>query len=270
MTQIRKPAVAGHFYPADAEELRAMVQQMLAMEPVQLCPAPKALVVPHAGYLYSGSVAATAYARLLSHREQYRRVILLGPCHQLAMYGIAASRALAFRTPLGDVPLDQDAIDLLNHSAVSLSDAAHLPEHSLEVQLPFLQVALGSFSLVPLAVGDVSPQIVAEVIGALWGGKETLLVVSSDLSHYLPADDARRRDQVTCKAIEEKAFDQIGPGDACGATPLGGLLIVAQLRGLKITTLDLRNSGDTAGGRGRVVGYGSWMLLEDPKCEQAA
>lgn len=270
MTQIRKPAVAGHFYPADAGELQVLVQQML--EKAQVLPgrAPKALIVPHAAYVYSGPVAAPAFAQLTGRRERYRRVILLGPCHRVALKGIASSSASAFRTPLGDVPLDHESISRLDPSAVCLSDAAHLAEHSLEVQLPFLQEALDSFWLVPLVVGDVPPQAVADLISTLWGSADTLLVVSTDLSHYLPFDEALQKDSMTCRAIEGMDFGQIAHEDACGATPLVGLLMAAQRRGLHITTLDLRNSGQTAGGRGRVVGYGSWMMQEDSSCEQAA
>ena len=270
MTQIRKPAVAGHFYPADAGELQVLVQQML--EKAQVLPglAAKALIVPHAAYVYSGPVAAQAYAQLSRWRKRYRRVVLLGPCHRVALKGMAASGASAFRTPLGDVPLDQESISRFDPSAVRLSDAAHLAEHSLEVQLPFLQLALDSFLLVPLVVGNAPPQAIADVISALWGSADTLLVVSTDLSHYLPFDEALQKDNTTCQAIERMDFGRITHEDACGATPLAGLLMAAQRRGLHITTLDLRNSGQTAGGRGRVVGYGSWIIQEDSSCEQVA
>jgi len=267
MTQIRKPAVAGHFYPGTAGELSTTVQTLLGRLQEPAGPPPKALIVPHAGYIYSGPVAATAYARLGPYRERYRRVILLGPCHRLASPGLAVSGADAFRTPLGDVPLDRKAIAELNHPAVIRSESAHRHEHSLEVHLPFLQHMLGSFSLVPLAVGDVAPEAVAEVIELLWDGPETLIVVSSDLSHYLPYGQAQQRDRATSKAIEELNAHRIGHGDACGATPLGGLLIAVRRRGLQIRTLDLRNSGDTAGGKDQVVGYGAWMAVEEASCD---
>ncbi len=230
-------------------------------------PAPKALIVPHAGYIYYGPIAATAYARLCPWREQYTRVILLGPCHRVAVRGLALSGADVFRTPLGDVPLDQIAIAGLAMPEISVVDDAHQFEHSLEVHLPFLQTVIESFSLVPLVVGDATRETVAEVIDALWGGPETLIVISSDLSHYLSYDDARVSDMKTCEAIESLAADSIDHEHACGATPIGGLLIAAKRRGMKVTTLDLRNSGDTAGGRNQVVGYGSWLFLERSKTE---
>jgi len=262
MTVIREPAVAGQFYPADASELRATIQGFLDQVQFQSGPAPKALIVPHAGYIYSGSVAATAYARLCPHRDRYSRVILLGPCHRVATSNLALSGVDVFRTPLGDVPLDKEVIAALDMPDVRIFEAAHEFEHSLEVNLPLLQVALGPFTLVPLLIGDVAPETVAEVINTLWGGAETLLVVSSDLSHYLTYDEARARDRSTCEAIERLEADRIDHGDACGATPIRGLLIEAKRRAMEVTTLDLRTSGDTAGGKNHVVGYGAWIFSE--------
>ena len=259
MIQIREPAVAGHFYPADSGELSATINQMLDAETVPYTVAPKALIVPHAGYVYSGPVAASAYAMLRPHRDEYTRVVLLGPSHLVAVRGLATSSAGVFRTPLGDVPLDRAAIGTLD---LPESDAAHRLEHSLEVNLPFLQVAIGSFSLVPIVIGDADPEAVAGVIDALWGGSETLIVVSSDLSHYLTYDEARARDRATCQAIEGFDAHRINHADACGATPICGLLVAAHRRGMQITTLNLRNSGDTAGDKEQVVGYGSWLLLD--------
>ena len=282
MIRIREAAVAGSFYPADPGELQSTVHRLLDMVPVERGPAPRAMVVPHAGYAYSGPVAASAYARLRPHRERYRRVILLGPSHCVAFRGLAASGVDAFRTPLGDVPLDRVSIDALRHPAVSINDAAHRPEHSLEVQLPFLQSVLASepqagagkrdslFALVPLLVGDADPAEVAAVIDSLWGGPETLVLVSSDLSHYLSYDKARSLDFDTCQAIEQLDCQRIGHTQACGATPLCGLLLAAQRHGLQAFTLDLRNSGDTSGSRERVVGYGAWMMTEAGPCERAA
>jgi AmmeMemoRadiSam system protein B len=267
MIQIRESAVAGHFYPDHPGELSETVRGMLRESQARPGPAPKALIVPHAGYIYSGPVAATAYARLQPYRDLYHRVVLLGPCHRVATTGMATSAATVFRTPLGDVPLDREAIKQLGHRSVTLSDAAHSLEHSLEVQLPFLQFVLGSFSLVPLAVGDMEPEAVAEVIDLAWDGLETLVVVSSDLSHYLSYEDAQRRDAATCRAIEGMDAHCINSGDACGSTAVGGLLIAAKRRGMQIATLDLRNSGDTAGGKEQVVGYGSWILTEKISCE---
>jgi AmmeMemoRadiSam system protein B len=270
MIRIREAAVAGSFYPADPGELRSEVQRLLGAALAPAGPAPRALIVPHAGYVYSGPVAASAYARLRPYRRLYHRVVLLGPCHSVALRGLAASSAAAFRTPLGDVPLDRAATITLQHPAVSVIDAAHRPEHSLEVQLPFLQSVLESFELLPLVVGDVDPQDVAAVIDQVWGGPETLVVISSDLSHYLVYEEARRLDRCTCGAIEQLDAMHIGHPQACGATSVRGLLIAARKRGLHCVTLDLRNSGDTSGDKGRVVGYGAWMFVGEESCERAA
>jgi hypothetical protein len=271
MGAIREAAVAGRFYPGRAAELRAAVAALLdeAAAPAAASP-PRALIVPHAGYVYSGAVAARAYARLRPHREQYRRVILAGPAHRVPVAGFALPGADAFRTPLGDVPVDRAAAAALEAHGVRVSDAAHAREHSLEVHLPFLQAAVGEFSLVPLVVGDAEPEVVAKVLDLLWGGPETLIVISSDLSHYLSYDDARGRDRATCRAIEELDPRRIGYDDACGAAPVRGLLVTARRRGMRITTLDLRNSGDTAGGRDRVVGYGAWALAAAGSSVEAA
>jgi hypothetical protein len=266
MTVIREPAVAGQFYPGDATELSTTIRGLLDEARIQEGPAPKALIVPHAGYIYSGPVAASAYARLQPYRQRYTRVILLGPCHRLAVQGLALSGADVFRTPLGDVPLDKNTIESLDMPHVRVFDDTHLFEHSLEVHLPFLQTVLESFSLVPLVVGDVAPKVVAGIIDALWGGPETLIVISSDLSHYLPYEEARATDKTTCEAIENLHVNSIDHHGACGATPIGGLLIATKRRGMKAITLDLRNSGDTAGDKSQVVGYGSW-IFPDNLCE---
>jgi AmmeMemoRadiSam system protein B len=263
MSMIREAAVAGQFYPGNAGELSATIRGFLDEADVQPGPAPKALIVPHAGYVYSGPVAASAYARLRPHRHQYTRVILLGPCHRIAVKGMALSGADVFRTPLGDVPLDKESIAALEMPDVKVFDATHQFEHSLEVHLPFLQSVIESFSLVPLVVGDVTPQSVARVIDALWGGPETLIVISSDLSHYLTYDDARATDKATCRAIENLQAESIHHHDACGATLIGALLIATKRRDMNVITLDLRNSGDTAGDKRHVVGYGAWIFLED-------
>lgn len=289
MIRIREAAVAGSFYPADAAELRDVVQRMVdaaAAPAADGCGPPQALVVPHAGYVYSGPVAAAAYARLARQRRRYRRVLLLGPAHRVPLSGMALSSADAFRTPLGDVPLDRPLIASLvdtlgnvpRHPAVGVLDAAHRFEHSLEVQLPFLQVVLDEFSLVPIVVGDVEAETVAEVIEYFWTGPETLPMVSSDLSHYLAYAQAQRRDRDSCRAIEALDAAGVDHVGACGATPLRGLLLAAARRGLRVVTLDLRNSGDTAGGpdggpaaeMNRVVGYGAWMFVEDEPCLAAA
>ena len=263
MSFVRPAAVAGFFYPGDARELAATVQGHLARAPAGAASVPKALIVPHAGYVYSGAVAAAAYARVAPARGRIRRVVLLGPCHRVAVRGLATSDAEAFATPLGEVRIDTEARRLaLTLPQVSVVEATHEKEHSLEVHLPFLQVALGDVALVPFVVGDASPNEVAQVLDLLWGGPETLIVISSDLSHYLDYEAARRCDANTRRAIETLSPDAIGREQACGRVPIRGLLTLAKQRRLRAETVDLRNSGDTAGPRDRVVGYGAWAFTE--------
>ncbi|MCW9058297.1 MAG: AmmeMemoRadiSam system protein B [Gammaproteobacteria bacterium] len=257
---IRNPAVAGMFYPGEAGELHRQVQGYLR-EAASAPHNPKAIIVPHAGYIYSGPVAATAYASLVPRRGRIERVVLLGPSHRVPLEGMAVSSVEFFATPLGDIPIDREAVKhLLTLPQVKVMDEAHLLEHSLEVQLPFLQEILGEFRLIPLVVGDSSPDEVAEVLELLWGGEETLLVISSDLSHYQDYETARRLDRATSDAIEALAPQRIHYDDACGRNPVNGLLLAARRRGLHASTLDLRNSGDTAGPRDRVVGYGAYVF----------
>ena len=263
MGPTRAPAVAGFFYPEDSAELESAVASYLAAVPAppSNAPVPKALIVPHAGYVYSGPVAASGYARIAGQRRTIRRIVLLGPSHRIPLHGLAASNADAFDTPLGAVPLDRGAIDeILDFPQVQIFDAAHRDEHSLEVQLPFLQYVLEDFSLVPLAVGDAEPEEVGEVIERLWGGPETLFVVSSDLSHYYDYETARRRDAATTRAIETLDAQALEPESACGRAPARGLLVAAKRHGLSVETVDLRSSGDTAGDKRRVVGYGSYVF----------
>ena len=263
MTTVRLAAVAGSFYPGTAAELDATVASYLSLADGATGPAPKAVIAPHAGFIYSGQVAAMAYARFKPVAADITRVVLLGPCHRVAVRGLALSGARAFATPLGEVPVDTDAGKMiLELPQVRVFDATHTDEHSLEVHLPFLQVVLGDFSVVPLVVGEATADEVAQVIETLWGGAETIIVVSSDLSHYLDYDSARRMDGATCRAIEDLDAGAIGRDQACGRVPVKGLLALAKRRGMKVTTLDLRNSGDTAGPRDRVVGYGAWMFTE--------
>ena len=260
---MRPPAVAGAFYPRDAGELDHAVRGLLAAATAVAGPAPKAIIAPHAGYIYSGAIAAEAYAWLAEAKDRIKRVILLGPAHRMPFRGIAASSATAFSTPLGEIPLDGEAtrrLMTLNH--VMVLNEAHRLEHSLEVHLPFLQRMLGDFSLVPLVVGDATGKQVAEALELLWGGPETLIVVSSDLSHQLGYDAARASDAAISKAIEDYRPDRIDAPQACGRTPLMGLLEIARARKMDVATLDLRNSGDTAGTRDRVVGYGAWIFRE--------
>jgi AmmeMemoRadiSam system protein B len=260
MGQTRYPAVAGTFYPADPDELRSMIEGFLK-EAEQTGPVPKALIVPHAGYVYSGPVAASAYARLIPARNSIRRVVLLGPAHRVGIAGLAVSVSDAFATPLGDVPVDTASIErLLGLPQVHHIEQAHRLEHSLEVHLPFLQVVLDRFTLVPLVVGDAAPQEVGEAIELLWGGPETLVVISSDLSHYHDYDAAKELDRATTRAIESLRFEDIGYEDACGRNPVSGLLLAARRRNLPVRNIDLRNSGDTAGPRDQVVGYGAYVI----------
>lgn len=259
---VRRPAVAGSFYPGDAAALRSMVADFLAEAGSTPRNRIRALVVPHAGYVYSGSTAAEGFAGLKALQGQIDRVVVIGPAHYAGFTGIAVPSAAAFRTPLGEMPLDRPAIDaLLELPQVVVDDGAHAPEHALEVELPFLQAVLGDLPLVPLVVGSASPEEVAAVLARLWDEK-TLVVVSSDLSHYHDYATARRRDSQTAAAIEDFDEAAIGFEDACGALGLRGLLIEAKRRGLAIERLALRNSGDTAGDRRQVVGYGAWAIEE--------
>lgn len=260
MAVVREPAVAGFFYPAAPDALDRAVTSLLAdVEPVP-GPVPKALIVPHAGYVYSGSTAAQGYALLSPAADRITRVVLLGPCHRVSVRGLATSGADVWRTPLGEVPVDTPAV-LADLGQVVESPQAHAAEHSLEVQVPFLQKVLGAFTLVPLAVGAASGAEVAEVIDALWGGPETLVVISSDLSHYRPYQQANLIDRDTIDRIE-KGQEPIDHERACGATPINGLLVSANPRGLNAELVVYRNSGDTAGDKDRVVGYGCLRLGE--------
>jgi AmmeMemoRadiSam system protein B len=264
MAHVRPAAVAGIFYPRALAALASEVRAHLAgvnPQPESL-PPPKALIVPHAGLVYSGPIAACGYARLAAVRDTIRRVVLFGPTHRVPVRGLALPSVDAFATPLGEVPIDREAAaKALTLRQVTTGDAPHAHEHSLEVQLPFLQTVLGDFSLVPFAVGDATGSEVSEVIDLLWGGDETLIVVSSDLSHYRRYAEACSTDRATGEAILAFAA-HLDHDQACGATPINGLLIAARRRGLAGELLDLRNSGDTAGDRDRVVGYGSFALVE--------
>lgn len=260
MQSIRQPAVAGMFYPAKRDELERMLREYVG-EPDAGQAAPKAIIAPHAGYIYSGPIAGSAYTRLIPARSTICRVVLLGPSHRVYVAGLAAPESDGFATPLGVVPVDQDTITKLDDAPQLVrSDEAHALEHSLEVHLPFLQHVLDDFSIVPLVVGDAHAEEVAEIIEQLWGGPETLFVVSSDLSHYHPYKTARRMDETTSKAIESLQPEAIGPDQACGRIPIQGLLLVAQQKGLTAQILDLRSSGDTAGPRDQVVGYGAYAI----------
>lgn len=272
MTKVRPPAVAGSFYPADPVELAALVRRQLdeARATVEQADGtgadrpPAAVIAPHAGYVYSGSTAALAYALIGRHADRYRRVVLLGPTHRVAVRGLATSGATAFATPLGEVPVEDLAgQDVLRLRQVIQSPDAHAYEHSLEVHLPFLQTVLGQFTLVPLAVGLTAPEEVSAVIDELCTDPSTLLVVSSDLSHYLPQEQARAVDEATVGQI--LALDgPLSHGQACGASPVNGLLLNARRHGYAARLLGMCNSGDTAGDKHRVVGYVS-VAFDEPR-----
>jgi AmmeMemoRadiSam system protein B len=264
--RVRPPAVAGSFYPAEPEALRAAVSELL--EDAAACSggaglAPKALVAPHAGYLYSGPIAASAYARLVGAQDRIERVVLLGPAHRTPLAAVGASTADAFETPLGSVAVDTSARDdLVASGLVVPADDAHAAEHSLEVHLPFLQVALGEVRILPLVVGEVPAAAVVAVLDALWGGRETVVIVSTDLSHYRDHRTAQELDRRAAAAILSKRPEDVGLRDACGVFPLRGLLAAARRRGLDVEQLDLRTSADTVGDPDWVVGYGAFALVE--------
>lgn len=260
----RPPAVAGLFYPDDPAVLERTVKRYLAAtesERLAETALPKAIIVPHAGYVYSGPIAATVYARLRPLKGKIRRVVLIGPAHLVAVRGLAAPQAKAFKTPLGTLPVDEEALArIAKLPQVVLMDEPHRREHCLEVQLPFLIETLGNVAIVPLVAGNATGEEVEAIIDALWDGPETLIIISSDLSHYHDYLTAQRMDKATSAAIEALDERAIGWEHACGRIPIAGLLRVARRRGLKARLIDLRNSGDTAGPRDEVVGYGAYVF----------
>ncbi len=252
---VRPPAVAGLFYPLDRHELELSIKKHLRLAEWDGLPRPKAVIAPHAGYIYSGPTAGVAFTALASRFDEVERVVLLGPAHRVPIPGLALPEAVSFETPLGLVPVDEElARMVVELPQVEVNDAAHALEHSLEVELPFLQSILGEFKLLPLVVGDASAGEVAEVLERVWGGRESAIVISSDLSHFLPYEKARKVDEATVDQIVRLA-GPIRTDQACGAHPINGLLEVAEKHHMATELLDLRNSGDTAGDRGRVVGY---------------
>lgn len=256
----RQPAVAGSFYPANPEQLHLMLDQYLTDAATDEN-VPKAIIVPHAGYIYSGSIAASAYARLKKAHDRITRVVVIGPSHRVAFRGLAVSRAESFITPLGRVFIDQAAVQSITHLPfVEYLEQAHTYEHSLEVHLPFLQEVLDNFKIVPIVAGDASPEQVSQVLDALWGGDETLIVISSDLSHYHDYAIAQQMDKSTSQTIEQLQYERLASESACGKVPVSGLLKLARKKALSITTIDLRNSGDTAGDKTSVVGYGAYVI----------
>jgi hypothetical protein len=259
--RIRAAAWAGRFYPAEPEVLRRDINTYLAEAKAPEGPPPKAVIAPHAGYIYSGPVAASAFVHWRGIRDQVTRVVLVGPAHYAGFAGLAATAADAFETPLGQVPVDGEAVaGLRSLPQVRVHEEAHRPEHCLEVELPFLQVVLDRFSIVPLLAGDTSDEEICQVLESLWDGAETRVVVSSDLSHYHDYRTAQTFDAATARAIEALQGAELDSRNACGCQPVRGLLRVAAQRGLRAAAVDLRNSGDTAGPRDRVVGYGAFVF----------
>ncbi len=264
MRRVRPAAVAGMFYPGSAHELERMVDRLL--DTATTAPSgerpPVALIAPHAGYIYSGPTAATAYVRLRPWREVVRRVVAVGPAHHVPVRGLALSSADGFATPLGIVPIDRDTCELLaERTWVTVDDQAHAPEHSVEVQVPFLQRVLApGWTFVPIVAGAASAAAVADALEPVWGVPGTLVVISSDLSHYLDLATARQRDRTTADAIQRAAWEELRSDQACGFVPVRGALELARRHGQRVELLDLRTSGDTAGPRDRVVGYGSFEI----------
>jgi AmmeMemoRadiSam system protein B len=265
MSTVRQPAVAGAFYHGQKQVLANDVQTLLEQARANIDArglSPKAIIVPHAGYIYSGPVAASAYASLYAERDRIKRVVLLGPVHRVAVLGLALPGVDEFATPLGNIPVDTEAVAAIeNMPQVVVSSAAHAPEHSLEVQLPFLQAVLGDFRLLPLAVGNATSEEVAQVLNELWGGDDTLIVISSDLSHFHPYETAQAIDAQTAQEILN-LHNTLSHEQACGGTPVNGLLLAARQHHLQPHLLDLRNSGDTAGDKASVVGYAAFSFTE--------
>ncbi len=257
---IRQAAVAGQFYEADKTRLQEHINKLLGVTDDPPDAMPEALIVPHAGFIYSGKTAAQAYRCIQSRRGEIKRIVLLGPAHRVYLDGMALPSVDTFSTPLGDIPLDQESIEQVKTlSGVMLSDEAHRLEHSLEVQLPFLQTVLDDFSLVPIVVGDCSADKVAGLMDKLWGDSNSLMIISSDLSHFHPYNAAKQIDASTCQRILNKSCNLSGE-EACGARVLNGLMRSKHALSLNIELLAACNSGDTAGDKNRVVGYGSFIL----------
>ncbi len=263
MNIVRTPAVSGSFYPEEAEALQKMLKTFMQQTLVSIVPVPKAVIVPHAGYIYSGLSAAHLYTQLIPARQTIKKVVLMGPSHHVSFKGIAGTHMTHFATPLGNIAVDQSALyEISTLAQISIIEQAHAQEHSLEVQLPFLQEILEDFSIIPLVVGEASAEQVSLVLDKLWGGQETLIVISSDLSHYLDYKTAQVMDQQTTDAIENLRPEDIHYQHACGRVPINGLLHLARSKKMKVTTVDLRNSGDTAGSKNQVVGYGAYAFNE--------
>ena len=262
MINVRAPAVAGVFYPADRETLATDVGRFIANASIPQTLEPKALIAPHAGYVYSGQVAANAYIAWQSQKDKIERIVLIGPSHRTSLQGIAVPTVDAFRTPLGEVAIDSEAIaEITDLPQIVIDDEPHRQEHSLEVHIPFLQEVLGDFKLLPLVVGFVSGEQVAQVIERLWSNESTRFLISTDLSHFHDYKSAQKLDSSTAQSIEAMNPTIIGQEQACGCIPVAGMLIAARKHGLSVERLALQNSGDTSGKKDRVVGYGSWAIF---------
>lgn len=262
MINIREAAVAGTFYPAAPIQLKQMLEQYLNDAPIGM-KVPKAIIAPHAGYIYSGSIAASVYARLQSAKELINRVVLIGPSHRIGFQGLAVSTAKQFATPLGTIEVDIDSIaKIANHSFVQHMDQAHKDEHSLEVHLPFLQTVLKNFTLIPIVAGNASAEQVCQIIEQFWYEPETLIVISSDLSHFHDYETAQELDRKTTELIEQLQYEKLDSRLACGCVPIKGLLALARKKNLQVKAIDIRNSGDTAGSsdKNKVVGYGAYVI----------
>ena len=266
MTKTREPAVAGIFYASELRQLDSEIEHYLSAEIRPGTARPEILIVPHAGYVYSAPVAAQAYLQLKNYAGKIKNVILVGPSHRVAFKGIAASSADEFKTPLGKVQVNRELTDRIvaANQAVHIQDKAHLQEHSLEVQLPFLQKVLGEFKIVPLVYGDVSAEDLTRALEPYITDKGTVIVVSADLSHYFDYDTARILDEKTAKLIEQNRPD-IEEHMSCGSIGINAALLLAAEKHLRPETLKLANSGDTAGDKDSVVGYGAWSFAAEPK-----
>lgn len=260
---VRPTAVAGSFYPGDPNKLELQLEQLLSEAQVKAVWSDRrlrGLILPHAGYMFSGPVAAIGYKLLAQQAKNFKCILLLGPSHRVPLRGIALPNHSHFRTPLGDIPLDTDALKFLQRfDTVHVLPAAHALEHSLEVHLPFLQQVMGEFLLIPIVVGEMPAATLAAVIDKLWD-EDTLLLISSDLSHYLPYKEATTQDQQTSELIEQCETNLNGE-QACGCNPINGTLKLVSKRKLKVEILDYRNSGDTAGSKDQVVGYGAYAIF---------
>jgi len=262
MINIREASVAGTFYPTDPIQLKQMLEQYLNDASVSN-KVPKAIIAPHAGYIYSGAIAASVYARLQSAKELINRVLLIGPSHRVGFHGLALSTAKQFATPLGNIEVDVNTVaQIAEYSFAQYMDQAHTYEHSLEMHLPFLQTVLKKFSLIPIVAGDASAEQICQIIEQFWDETETLIVISSDLSHFHDYETAQKLDRDTTEKIEKLRYEELGSSSACGCVPISGLLALVRKKGLQVKAIDIRNSGDTAGSndKNRVVGYGAYVI----------